>query len=115
MNAEQRAAYKKGFDLIDWSKPIVIERKSHTPVARSDFPSPMIGGDNLDKPCWGPDGKLHTSKASLRASYKPSGNPMGNSYIEIGNEKLPDPKPRAASDAEIDKSIHKALARAAGA
>lgn len=109
-----REAYKRGYDRIVW-KPIVHEERLHTAPARSALPCPMIGGDNMERPAWGPDGKLHTSKSSLRASYKPSGNPMGNSYIEIGNEKLPDPpKVKASSDADIDKSIHKAIARLGG-
>lgn len=114
MNAQEREAYRRGFAQIEW-KPIQHEERARVAPARSALPCPMIGGDNLDKPAWGPDGKLHTSKASLRASYKPSGNPMGNSYVEVGNEKLPEPKQHKPSDADIDKSIHKALARVAGA
>lgn len=105
-----REAYKRGYDAIMW-KPVQHEFKERTPVARSTLPCPMLSGDNLDREAWGPDGKLHSSKASLRASYKPSGNPMGNSYIEVGNEKLPEPKPRMASDASIDQSIRTALAK----
>lgn len=113
MNAEQRLAYKRGYDLIDWSQPLpALPQKTHIPPARANLACPMIANDNMEREAWGPDGKAHTSKASLRASYKPSGNPMGNSYIEVGNEAIPDHRPKPASDASIDNSIRKALAQA---
>lgn len=57
------------------------------------------------------DGNYYTSKAALRATYKPSGNPQGQSYTEVGNEKptgLVKPK---SDEAGIQKSLQKALAR----
>jgi hypothetical protein len=57
------------------------------------------------------DGKYYTSKAALRETYKPSGNPQGESYIEVGNESptgLVKPK---ADPKGIQESIQKAVAR----
>lgn len=78
---------------------------------RGSFPCPMIASDTLDEPLYsGADGKLYTSKAALRASYLPSGNPDGIRYDEVGNETIPltPPKPDTAG---IDASIQKAIAR----
>lgn len=33
------------------------------------------------------DGKMYTSKAKMRASYKPSGNPQGATFVEIGDDQ----------------------------
>ena len=68
--------------------------------------------DTLDQPVKSmADGKYYSSKAALRSTYKPSGNPQGQSYTEVGNEKptgLVKPK---SDEAGIQKSLQKALAR----
>lgn len=33
------------------------------------------------------DGKYYTSKAKMRESYKPGGNPQGATFIEIGDDQ----------------------------
>lgn len=33
------------------------------------------------------DGKMYTSKSAMRASYKPSGNPQGASFVEVGDDQ----------------------------
>lgn len=58
--------------------------------------APAVRSDYID-PCYGADGKMHDSLASLRASYLPSGNPKGKRYIEIGDEK-PAPYKRPVPD-----------------
>lgn len=50
--------------------------------------APAVRSDSIE-PCYGADGKMHDSLASLRATYLPSGNPKGKRYTEIGNEKPP--------------------------
>lgn len=80
---------------------------------RSDLPSPMIISDELPTALYsGADGKQYTSKAALRATYLPSGNPDGRLYHEIGNDLTP-PKPRKPKDttADIDASLRKAIAK----
>lgn len=70
--------------------------------------------DTLPEPLYsGADGKQYTSKAALRASYLPSGNPDGIRYEEVGNETIPHnpPEPDMAS---IDADIERAIARAKG-
>jgi hypothetical protein len=70
-------------------------RKYHRPLereanhSRSSFPCPMIRRDSID-PCMGPDGQMHDSLSSYRRSLRPDGNPQGESYLELGNEKLPE-------------------------
>lgn len=59
------------------------------------------------------DGKLYTSKAAMRASYKPSGNPQGESYIEVGDDqsykKLNELK-RKPNEAKIIEAVDRAVA-----
>lgn len=82
--------------------------------ARSNLPCPMVVNDSLpDGTYSGADGQIYTSKAALRASYLPSGNPDGIRYEEVGNEKInADPVwKKSLSDKKIDESIGKAAAR----
>lgn len=58
------------------------------------------------------DGKMYTSKAAMRASYKASGNPQGVEYIEVGDDQSRKKKPaRVKSDpAAIKSSVERAVA-----
>lgn len=105
-------AYRENYKLIDWSKEIVVERKPQEPAQRSDLPCPMIMGDTIEPTRSMADGRYYTSKAALRATYKPSGNPNGNSYIEVGTEKLKRAAPRPPDEKAINASVEKAFARA---
>ena len=49
--------------------------------------APAVKTDTIE-PTRGPDGKLHTSLASYRASLLPSGNPKGERYFELGDQDL---------------------------
>lgn len=40
------------------------------------------------EPSRGADGKMHDSKAALRASYLPGGNPQGERYLELGDQQI---------------------------
>lgn len=72
---------------------------------RSGLAAPMIMSDNVEVKSM-VDGKVYTSKAALRQSYRASG------YIEVGNEPLkPPPKPKPDRKA-ISDSVGKAFARA---
>lgn len=55
--------------------------------ARRLISAPRILSDFIE-PCLGADGKMHDSLASLRATYLPSGNPKGERYYELGDQKL---------------------------
>lgn len=104
-------AYRENYKLIDWSKEIVIERKERTEAQRSDLPAPMIIGDSIEPTQSMADGKYYTSRARLRGTYRPSGNPHGNSYIEVGNETLkPKEKPKPDRRA-INDSVERAFAK----
>ena len=104
-------AYSENYKLIDWSKEIVVERKERLPDARSHYPAPRIAGDTIEPTRSMADGKYYTSKALLRGTYKPSGNPHGNSYIEVGTEKLgPKEKPKPDRKA-INDSVERAFAK----
>ena len=80
---------------------------------RSTLPAPMVISDTIDPVRSMADGKEYTSKSALRSTYKPSGNPDGISYVEVGNEVNNTPaKPKPKSDEKaIQASLQKALAR----
>lgn len=71
------------------------------PPARSELPCPLVITDNIEVQSM-VDGKMYTSKAALRQSYREKG------YIEVGNEEMKTPpKP------EVDrKRIRESAARA---
>lgn len=55
--------------------------------------APMLGASDSIEPTWGADGKLHDSLSSYRKTLRPDGNPKGERFIEMGNEKPPKWKP----------------------
>ncbi len=72
----------------------------------------VMATDTLDQPVKSmADGKYYSSKAALRSTYKPSGNPDGIRYLEVGNDTQPIATKPKRDDAEITKTLHKALAR----
>lgn len=57
---------------------------------RSDLASPRVLRDAFDKPVQSmADGKWYESKRALAATHKASGNPHGEDFVELGNEKPP--------------------------
>jgi hypothetical protein len=60
-------------------------RKREAPEARTRAPAIMRDSIEL---CRGPDGRMHDSLASYRRSLRADGNPQGENYTEIGNERL---------------------------
>lgn len=105
-------AYRENYKLIDWSQPLPeLPPKEHIAPARSSLPAPMVVGDSIEPTRSMADGKYYTSKSRLRGTYKPNGNPNGNSYIEVGTEALkPKEKPKPDRKA-INASVEKAFAR----
>ena len=80
-------------------------------VARSDLPMPMIRVDTTPPLRSMADGKVYTSKAAMRASYKASGNPQGIEYTEVGDDRSfvnPAPKPLKRADR---KAVREAVER----
>lgn len=113
-----REAYKRGYDQIDWSKPIKHERKERVAPRRSSFPCPMVVSDAIE-PCLSvADGKWHDSMSSLMHSYTPEGNPQGERYELVDAFDPSRPKTgNVPSKQEREKSriesIHKAEAKIA--
>lgn len=80
---------------------------------RSHLATPMIIHDGMQPIRSMADGKIYTSKAAMRQSYKPSGNPEGKRYVEVGDQvstKLA-PKPRPDRKA-IEATVAKAFSQA---
>lgn len=73
----------------------------------------IMRGDEIEPTMSMADGKMYTSKAKMRASYLPSGNPQGQRYIEIGDDKnyskrsTERPKP---DEAKITEAVDRAYA-----
>lgn len=78
---------------------------------RSTLPRPMVISDTIDPVKSMADGRVYTSKAALRSTYKPSGNPDGIRYIEVGNDQPKAPVKPKTDEAAIQQSLQKALAR----
>lgn len=70
--------------------------------------APRVISDAIE-PRFGADGKLHDSLASYRHSLTPEGNPKGERYHELGNDRLPDfkepPKDRRKMRDAIKRGI----------
>lgn len=78
-------------DVENWPSKCVSVRTT----ARSGFPAPRIIKD-FDEPVQSmADGKWYTNKAALAATYKPSGNPRGEEFVELGNEDISFKAPEA--------------------
>lgn len=103
-------AYRENYAKIDWSKDLTIERRPREPATRSGLPAPMIVVDTIEPTKSMADGKYYTSKAAMRATYKPDGNPDGRRYIEVGNEKQDmNPKPYVPDQKAIGDAVDQAL------
>lgn len=78
-------------------------------VNRSHFPAPMLIRDDMPPTVSMADGKEYTSKSAMRATYLPSGNPKGERFIEVGNERVAPRKPPTPDTKSIDAAIGKAM------
>lgn len=100
------------FDKGD-GRQVMRKVRNDPPPARSHLPTPVVIGDNIELKSMA-DGKIYTSKAALRASYLPSGNPQGERYIEVGDEwdrKPPSPPKPKVDRKGIRESVGKALSK----
>lgn len=81
---------------------------------RSPLSAPTVVCDTMDGHLRSyADGKMYDSKAKLRATYKPSGNPQGESYVEVGNEPLKRiMEPKNPDRKGIEAAVGKAFSRA---
>lgn len=97
-----------GGKLIDKATGEVFQTDPDAPAC-----APLVlTTDTLDQPVKSmADGRYYSSKAGLRATYRPSGNPQGESYVEIGNETSAIASRPQRDPKGIDDALHKALAR----
>lgn len=96
----------------------VIYRISHGAApahhARGTHSCPALIGDEMPPTKNMVDGQVYTSKAAMRATYKPSGNTEGARFAEIGNDpamfrQRPKPKPnRQAVKAAVGRAFSRA-------
>lgn len=102
------AAYKAGYNQIDWRPLPPVDNPIRQRGARSGFPCPMVIRDSMDDIQSMADGRVYDSKSALRRSYTADGNPQGRDYQEIGGTEI-EPAGRASVD---KKGIRDALDRA---
>lgn len=103
------AAYKAGYDAIDWH-PLPAPEKRRVSSQRSALPCPMIIRDGMASTQSMADGRVYDSKSALRRSYTAEGNPQGRDYTEIGGSEI-EPAGHAAVDKAgirdaLEKSLH---------
>lgn len=120
MNSQDREAYKRGYDQIDWSKPLSpLPEKPYIPPARGDFPVPMLISDKIEPVQSMADGKWYDSKKALHRTYRADGNPQGVEYAVVGehrakrNHTPSTIKSKAERQKERIDSIHRAEAKIA--
>ena len=104
------AAYKTGYDAIDWRPLPPVDKPIRHRGARSGFPCPMVIRDSMDDIQSMADGRIYDSKSALRKSYTADGNPQGMDYQEIGGAEI-EPAGRASVDKKalrdaVDKAMH---------
>lgn len=100
-------AFRENYASIDWSAPIVIERKPAQEPARSNLPFPHIMSDVMEPVQSMLDGRLYDSKSALRATYRAAG------CVEVGNDAArfrPFVKPKP-DRRKIKETLEKATAR----
>jgi hypothetical protein len=71
----------------------LLDKKTGVLHPKYDPSAPIKGfprihtGDEQEATLSMADGKYYTSKAKMRATYKPGGNPQGESFIEVGDDQ----------------------------
>lgn len=104
------AAYKSGYDAINWHPLPVAEKPSSPRRAASSLPCPMIIRDSMAGTQSMADGRVYDSKSALRRSYTAEGNPQGRDYTEIGGGEI-EPAGMASPDKTairntVEKTLH---------
>lgn len=93
-------SYKANYALIDWSKPMTVERPQRAAPARSFLPCPHIIGDVMEPVQSMASGKYYESKSAIRAEYKRLG------MVEIGNDPARI-RPRDRTKKKVDRKAIK--------
>lgn len=107
--ANDRDAYKRGYDAIDWKPLPPLPPRPRGPVARADLSVPHVISDTMP-PTEHIDGKFYESKSAFRRVTKENG------CIEIGNDpaRLRKPPRPTVDRAENDRIIKRALDKVLG-
>lgn len=120
MRSQDLDAYKRGYDQIDWSKPIAHEpKRASIRPARGAFPIPMVVSDRIEPVQSMADGKWYDSKQALHRTYRADGNPQGVEYTVVGEHRATaghvphTAKSKAEKQASRIESIQKAEAKIA--
>lgn len=94
--------------------------EKHYPLdksGKSTFPCPGLNrGDETEPLRSMADGKMYTSKAAMRESYRASNNPSGKEFVEVGDDAKylnPQHTPLTPEKADIAEAVVKAEAAVA--
>ena len=98
-------------ELDKWPHNCMTEARG---APSDDLPVPHFISDTIDTVQSMADGRYYSSKAALKATYLPSGNPQGERFLEVGNEPIrAKPQPRQDT-AGIRDAIKSAVAQVGG-
>lgn len=104
--------YSENHAQIDW-QPFPQQPAEPRRIARSRLPAPMVIQDEMDPTQSMLDGKLYTSKAGIRASYREYNRKHGTSIVEVGNDqKIAPPPKRKPKREEIKAAVGRAFSQA---
>lgn len=99
--------FERFVPLADLSRPQACDCGS---PARRLVSAPHVAASDTIAPCWGADGKQHTSLASYRKSLLPQNNPRGERFIEMGNEKAKPYTPPPVDPVKRRDDVRRAIA-----
>lgn len=96
--------------LMDKATGVVTPFNRNAPITMPR----IMRGDEQEPLMSMADGKMYTSKAAMRASYKPGGNPQGKEYVEVGDDsRYLNPRVERNLGTKEDAAISVAKAEAA--
>ena len=99
--------YKENYNAIDWRPLPPLPMKPRPLAKRSHLPSPLLSLDTMEPVQSQATGKMHDSKASLRAEYRSLG------MVEVGNDPArlrPRERPKPDKN-KIRETLQKSEAR----
>lgn len=93
-----RAAFKAGYDKIDWKPLPPVDKPRSDRPKQSGLACPMVVRDGCEALQSMANGEWYDSKSALRRSYTADGNPQGRDYEVLGDQPI-----EGAGLAQVDK------------
>lgn len=99
-------SFERNLPLARYNEPQTCDCGS---VATKLITAPRVVSDCID-PIYGADGKMHDSMKSYKHSLTPEGNPQGERYHIVGDDKPPSYSPPKFDKAQRREDIKRAVA-----